>query len=118
MVGDVEFTRKGEKLENLLRLIMETDNSRKFLVFSEYDYMLEQSIAETLRARGIGYGMLKRNIHTINKVVSNFNEGDLRVLLINSAHYWCGMNLPEATDVVIMHKMREGKSYNQVVGRA
>lgn len=118
VVGEIEFIHKGEKLHNLTRLLLETDSSRKFLIFSEYDFILERSIADTLRSHGIQYGMLKRNIHTINKVVNDFKRGDLRVLLINSAHYGCGMNLPEATDVVIMHKLNEGKSYKQVVGRA
>eukprot|EP00873_Tetraselmis_striata_P026995 jgi/Tetstr1/447259/TSEL_034696.t1 len=118
VVDDIEFVHKGTKLQNLTRLLLETDSARKFLVFSEYDFILEQSISEALRANGVRYGMLKRNIHTINKVVNEFKTGDLRVLLINSAHYGCGMNLPEATDVVLMHKLKEGKSYKQVVGRA
>ena len=117
-VGGVHFVRRGEKMENLKLLLEATGEERKFLIFSEYDYILEQSISRTLGSIGVQYGMLKRNIHTINKVVNEFKRGSLRVLLINSANYGCGMNLPEATDVVIMHKLNEGKSYKQVVGRA
>ena len=117
-VGGVNFVRLGEKMENLRLLLQGTGDDRKFLIFSEYDYILEQSISRTLASIGVQYGMLKRNIHTINKVVNEFKRGSLRVLLINSANYGCGMNLPEATDVVIMHKLNEGKSYKQVVGRA
>jgi len=117
-VGGIEFVNKGEKMENLKLLLEGTGEDRKFLIFSEYDFILEQSISQTLRSIGVEYGMLKRNIHTINKVVNEFKRGSLRVLLINSAHYGCGMNLPEATDVVIMHRLKEGKSYKQVVGRA
>ena len=117
-VGGIGFLKKGDKMENLKLLLTESGPERRFLIFSEYDFSLEQSIAQNLRSLGIEYGMLKRNIHTINKVVNEFKRGSLRVLLINSAHYGCGMNLPEATDVVIMHKLNEGKSYKQVVGRA
>lgn len=117
-VGGVGFVNRGDKMENLKLLLTGAGPERRFLIFSEYDFSLEQSIAQTLRSIGVQYGMLKRNIHTINKVVNEFKRGSLRVLLINSAHYGCGMNLPEATDVVIMHKLNEGKSYKQVVGRA
>lgn len=117
-IGGIKFVRKGEKIDNLKELLLSTGEERRFLIFSEYDYSLEQSIANMLRANNIQYGMLKRNVHTINRVVESFKSGSMRVLLINSAHYGCGMNLPEATDVVIMHKLTEGKSYKQVVGRA
>jgi SNF2 family DNA or RNA helicase len=117
-VGGIDFIKHGEKLENLKRLITSTSPDRKFLIFSEYDFTLETTIARMLQEIGVKYGEIKRNINTINRVVNDFKNGGTRVLLINSSHYGCGMNLAEATDIVIMHKLKEKSSYTQVIGRA
>jgi hypothetical protein len=117
-VSGIDFIKHGEKLENLKRLITSTLPDRKFLIFSEYDFTLETTIARMLKEIGVKYGEIKRNINTINRVVNDFKKGDTRVLLINSSHYGCGMNLAEATDIVIMHKLKDKSSYTQVIGRA
>lgn len=117
-IGDIDFVKGGEKLDNLRRLITSTPNDRKILIFSEYDYALETTIGKMLGEIRVKYGAIKRNTNTINRVVKDFKTGDTRILLVNSSHYGCGMNLPEATDIVIMHKLKERNSYKQVIGRA
>lgn len=117
-LGGVRFEKDGEKLDNLVRLLGSAGPERRFLVFSEYDYILEESIAAALQAAGVAYGMIKHNANTINRVVADFRAGAVRVLLVNSRHYGSGMNLPEATDIAIMHRLTNGRSYHQIVGRA
>ena len=52
----------------------------------------------------------------MNKILENFKNGNLRVILLNTNHAGSGIDISFASDVVIYHKMYEQKT--QAIGRA
>jgi SNF2 family DNA or RNA helicase len=51
------------------------------------------------------------------KVISDFKEKSLNVLFLNSHESGAGLNLQEATDIIMFHSMSE-PMFTQVRGRA
>jgi SNF2 family DNA or RNA helicase len=103
------------KNETLLKLIKDNPTS-KFLIFSSYDQSF-CGICETLRTNNILYAKIVGNQNTINNNLEKYINNDTNVLMLNSSHYGCGLNLTNTTDLVFFHKMPiEMKT--QVIGRA
>ena len=63
------------------------------------------------------YSRISGNMSCINNVLTKFKNGDINVLLLNSRYYGTGMNITEATDIIIYHKMKKELEL-QVIGRA
>ena len=57
------------------------------------------------------------NITSIDRDISNYKNGEVRVLMTNSSLYGCGMNLQNTSDIVLLHKTNISMK-EQVIGRA
>ena len=60
---------------------------------------------------------LNGNIQTKNKILEDFKTGSLNILYLPAYESGSGLNLTEATDLVLYHKMSNGIE-DQVIGRA
>ncbi|AUF82647.1 putative helicase [Tetraselmis virus 1] len=121
--GGVEFDRNSEKIDNLKKLLRSIKDSpdgatRKILFFSDNEYANENVAEPAMREIGINFGLLKGNIHCTNKRIRDFrSDGKTQALLINCSHYGCGLDLSQATDLILYHKVNPRMDH-QVVGRA
>jgi SNF2 family DNA or RNA helicase len=122
------------KLENIKKIIskrkVETGEQFKFLIFTEYDRTFDD-IEIFLDSECINYGRIMGSVATIKKKIDNFrkfrdpnksvdsveNRDIIDCLLLNSKFCGNGINLENATDVFIYHKMNEDMT-NQIIGRA
>ena len=102
------------KMEYLEKLISETTDDSKILIFSEYDNSFCE-IEKILMKYNLRFARLKGN--GINRSVEAYRNGNLQVLLVNSTAYGSGLNLENTTDVVLFHKM-ENDIELQIIGRA
>ena len=59
---------------------------------------------------------IKGTTSTMNKILENFKNGNLRVILLNTNHAGSGIDISFASDIVIYHKMYDQKI--QAIGRA
>ena len=103
------------KEKYLIKLISE-NNSKKWLVFSEFDATFN-SLNELLLKNNIIFSKVCGSASHIDNTIRNFDNGLIQVLLLNAVHFGMGLNLEMATDVLIYHKL----SYEiekQVIGRA
>ena len=105
---------KLEALETLLNI--KKKEKSKILIFSSYNNTFNK-IKNVINATGLSYSKISGNMGTINNVLTNFKQGNINILLLNSEYYGTGMNLPEATDIIIYHKMSH-EIETQVIGRA
>ena len=106
-----------ETLILLLKQLCEIDN-RKILIFSEHD-----SLYELVKEKMFEHNQelkihILRGIQTHREnLINDFRFGTLNMLYLNSVINASGINLPEATDIILCHTMPKNVK-DQIVGRA
>ena len=106
--------KKKSKEDTLIDIINNNING-KFLIFSKIENGFSK-IEDILNKHQISYTEIKGTTSTMNKILENFKNGNLRVILLNTNHAGSGIDISFASDVVIYHKMYEQKT--QAIGRA
>jgi SNF2 family DNA or RNA helicase len=96
--------------------IINKNKKGKFLIFSEYDKSFFL-ICNILKNNNIKFLEIKGNCNTREKNLELFNNGDINVIFLNSKTNGAGINLQEATDVILYHEMNLYDK-NQIIGRA
>jgi len=104
-----------KKIDALMNLIVDHPND-KFLVFSRYENPF-QLMQERLLEKKISVQTVKGSKDVVNNLLTRFDEGDVRVLLLNAAHAGSGLNITAATYVVLWHAMTVEEE-KQILGRA
>lgn len=112
--NDDEFERmtKFRRIEKIL----DDKVDGKFIIFSEYNQTFEL-IRNFLMNKQIIFSEIKGTIETRNKTINKFKDGKINVLFLNSINNGSGINLQEATDIILYHEMEED-IINQIIGRA
>ncbi len=107
-----QLLKKNEQLVQLLK----QNPKGKFLVFSRYDnpFTLIHSELEQIQ---ITVKQLKGNKDVIASTLKAFQRGDVEVLLLNSIEAGAGLNITDATHVVLLHAMTHEEE-KQILGRA
>ena len=63
------------------------------------------------------YIEIKGHITTRTKNINKFKTGDINVLFLNSKNNGAGINLQQATDIILYHQMSNDTT-KQILGRA
>jgi hypothetical protein len=103
------------KEEKFLELILTTDN-KKWLVFSNYDASFTK-LELLLKSNNISYSKLSGSVAHIDNVIKDFDNGKIKVLLLNAINFGMGLNLQMASDILIFHNLTT-ELEKQVIGRA
>jgi superfamily II DNA/RNA helicase len=111
---DKKIQTLPKKLDALIQILEENPNG-KFLVFSRFENPFAR-VKESLGAR-FPVALLQGNKDVIAHTVDSFENGGLKVLLLNSRNAAAGINLPSATHIILLHKM-ELEEERQILGRA
>ena len=85
------------------------------LIFSDFSNSFTD-IEKMLYKFNIKYSQVMGHMNTINKMISNFKNDDLDILLLNSEFCASGINLENTTDIVLYHTMNSNRT-TQVIGR-
>lgn len=115
IVNTNEINKNFDKLQNLEILLKNKKEGSKYLIFSEYDISFENIIK--IFENKYKYSYLKGNKYVIQRILNDYKEGDLDILLVNIHNYGSGLNLENTTDIVMFHKF-DANIENQVIGRA
>jgi hypothetical protein len=104
------------KIDTLSRILCSYPEGR-FIIFSSYDDTFRH-IRDVLKGYEIEYGEMsgKRHEHR-SRVIREFKNNNINVLFMNSNHDGAGVNLQEATDIILYHEMSE-LIKTQIIGRA
>ena len=96
--------------------IIQSDKDGKFIIFSSFDETL-QMIRTVLTEEGIGFNEISGTMEARARKIDDFKNGDIDVLFMNSICNGAGINLQEASDIILYHKMSEDLE-SQIIGRA
>jgi len=107
--------RKKTKQEIITNLVNQ-DESKKFIIFSSWDesWNIMKRIFDD---NDIKYAEIVGHKTTRERKITNFKSGDIKVLFLNSTNNGAGINLQEATDIILYHEMNDN-FVTQVIGRA
>ena len=113
----VEMKKEREltKPETISKIIRNNKDG-KFIIFSNYSETFNH-IHSALNDNNIKYKELKGQTSTRAKVIDQFKTGKIKVLFLNSKNNGAGINLQEATDIILYHEMSDDLK-TQVIGRA
>jgi len=101
-----------EKVIEILRL----NKEGKFIIFSAYDETFNP-ICRRLKEEAITFAVVIGNRKTREKSIESFKNGNTQVIFLNSNFNGAGINLQEATDIILYHEI-QATSQNQIIGRA
>lgn len=102
------------KEDTLFKLLEERPNGR-FLIFSQSDFTFTRIIMR-MSNMGISHAEIKGSTSTMMRILEQFRNNEIKVILLNTYHAGSGIDMSCATDVVIFHSM--GLDKMQAVGRA
>jgi hypothetical protein len=97
--------------------ILEENKGKKFIIFSNYYnsfMLLKDEINQKLE---MSFRILKGNSVSIANYIELFNNGKIDILFLNSKDSGAGIDLSNATDLILYHKL-SSLDEKQVVGRA
>ena len=103
------------KIDNLITIIKSNQNG-KFIIFSNYDKTFD-NIYKKLNENNISNNRLIGSNSVINNIIKRFDEGEIKVLMLNASNYGSGINLQMATDIILYHEL-DVELETQVIGRA
>lgn len=113
--GDGDKKQIKTKYETISDIIQQNTGG-KFIIFSARDNSFTH-IRNILREHKIQFNEVKGSVDSRHKKLEEFRNGTKKVIFLNSRFNGAGINLQEATDLVIYHPMGEGEM-QQIVGRA
>lgn len=111
---EVEKENIYSKEETLIKIICDKPDG-KFLIFSKNENSFEK-IKQELTINHFNYELLKGNTTHMMNVLNKFKNGDINIILLNTQYAGSGIDISDATDIIIFHNM--GNDKHQAVGRA
>lgn len=112
--NDTDAKKVFTKEEWLYKIISEKPEG-KFLIFSNLDTSFI-NVCDVLLNNNISFTEIKGNTGRMIKILENFKNGTLRVILLNTTHAGCGIDISMATDVIMYNDMPIER--HQAIGRA
>ena len=112
---EIKKDKQMTKLEKIIEII-NRNRDGKYLIFSDYDRSF-QFIGNILEENKISYVQIRGNIKTTEKNLNSFKNGNTQVVFLNSKYNGAGINLQEATDIILFHEMNFNTE-TQIIGRA
>jgi len=103
-----------KKEEQLIQIILKKPMG-KFLLFSRLDSQF-YNLCKLLTQNEISHSEIKGSTQHMMNILHDFNNGKIKVILLNTYHAGCGIDISCATDVIIYHQMPAEKY--QAIGRA
>jgi SNF2 family DNA or RNA helicase len=119
-IDNIEKDKKEEKLskqDKVLQLVVNgLKQNKKFLIFSMYDESFN-IIRRVLDNHNIDFVEISGSKATRDSKLKKFKENKINVVFLNSRFNGAGINLENATDIILYHEMPSGIR-DQVIGRA
>ena len=103
---------KKDKMSTVVKIIRENPEGR-YIIFSGYVATF-RDVGATLLHEHIGFGTLTTN--QTESTLSKFRDGELSVILLDAKCNGAGIEIPQATDIILYHQMKSIET--QAIARA
>jgi hypothetical protein len=107
--------KKLTKTDKIIEIINQKKDG-KILIFSDYDKSFT-NISNILKDNEVPFLEIKGNTSVREKNLESFKKGNINVIFLNGSTNGAGLNLQEATDIILYHDM-SCNTKNQIIGRA
>lgn len=116
-IDETELLEKElpEKIDTVLNIIKNKPNG-KFMIFSNFPETFKKLGSKFIKKK-ITFATLKGTSGQINKIITDFDNGKINVIMLNTKFFGAGMNLQMATDLIVYHRFNKDLE-EQVIGRA
>ena len=108
----------GTKMSKLIKhvhKILSEDDSNRFIIFSQWDSMLKL-VGKVLQESEINHLFLNGSIHVISGRIKKFKlDKSVRVVLLSSEKAASGLNLTEATHIVLLDTLNTDKESSKII---
>ena len=95
--------------------IVEEDNTKKIIVFSQWDNMLKL-ISKIFTEYDISHIFVNGSINTVSAKIRKFKiQNDINVVLMSSDKSPSGLNLTEATTIILLDTLNTSKEESQII---
>ena len=115
IVQAVQIDDTKKKIDTFFDILEKNPNG-KFLVFSSYDNSFVE-LVEGCKSKNINTRELKGSKDSIALMLKQFKEGKLQCLLLNTVHIGAGLNITDASHVILLHAVNH-ETEKQILGRA
>jgi len=106
---------KIEHLINMVKEIIEKDNTKKIILFSQWDNMLKL-ISRIFTDYNICHIFLNGSINTISSKIRKFKiQNDINVVLMSSDKSPSGLHLTEASTIILLDTLNTTKEEAQII---
>jgi superfamily II DNA/RNA helicase len=115
---DTKAEKEEEKAltkEKTIINIIKNKPKGKFIVYSSHDETFG-TIKRLLKGNKISFAEIKGRIDSMQRRIEKFRKGKIQVIFLNSKFNGAGIDLVEATDLIIYHKMSDD-TLQQILGR-
>lgn len=107
-------TQEMSKIQTILHILQDRLQG-KFIIFSQFDFTF-YNLMDEFKRLGITHSELKGTTHHMSRTLERFRNGEIQVILLNTAHAGSGIDICCATDVILFHRMNGME--DQAIGRA
>lgn len=103
---------KNEELINILK----NNPNGNYLIFSDY-YETFEIIKKNIEEMNINYYIIKNEEKDIERIINEFKNNNIKILMMNAKYYGAGLNLEIASDIIMYHRF-DNELEKQIIGRA
>jgi hypothetical protein len=106
---------KKDKLQAIIDIIKDRQDGGRFIIFSGHEETFT-NLKRRLDHHNIRSGLLT-TIDISKTTLRRFRQGEISVILLNAEYNGAGIEIPEATDVILYHQLRPSLE-TQAIARA
>ena len=92
------------------------NEERRYVIFASFNEAIND-IIKKLNDEKISFITMKGTAHEMGRILEDFNDGKIKVLLLKTSKNCAGINLQFATDIIFTHKIMESGLEGQAIGR-
>ena len=115
--SSIEERKRLPYKQEALKTLLDDPEKSQVLLFSNHDGSFEQC-KSVFDQHDIKYAILDGSSGAIQNKIKKWKNGKLRVLCLHAQNFGTGLNLQDATDLVIYHKIKQEALEKQIIGRA
>ena len=120
--GNIDVNNNGptlgtkiEHLINTIKTIITEDNTKKIIVFSQWDNML-RLVSKIFNEHEIKNIFINGSINTVSAKIRRFKiENDINVVLMSSDKSPSGLHLTEATTIILLDTLNASKEESEII---